>query len=75
MLRDLMILSMSSLLKLIADKLLFELRTTNFGNELSFVIGVHFEAKNSLKSLAFSLKSATSLLPTFNGGINGVFYN
>ena len=75
MLRDLMILSMSSLLKLIADKLLFELRTTNFGNELLFVIGVHFEAKNSLKSLAFSLKSATSLLPTFNGGINGVFYN
>ena len=44
MLRDLMILSMSSLLK--ADKLLSELRTTNIGNELSFVIGVRFEAKN-----------------------------
>ena len=60
MLKDLMILTMSSLLKLIADKLLSELRTTNLGNELSFTIGVDFEAKNSLKSLAFSLKSTTS---------------
>ena len=32
MLRDLVILSMSSLLKLIADKLFSELRTTNLGN-------------------------------------------
>ena len=40
------ILRMSSLLKLIADKLLVELRTTNLGNELSFVIGVHFKVKN-----------------------------
>ena len=65
---------MSPLLKWMADKLLSELRATNFGNELSFAIGVHFEAKNSLKSLAFSLKSATSLLPAFNGGINGIFW-
>ena len=48
MLRVLMILSMSSLLKWVADRLLSELRTTSLGNELSFVIGVHFEAKNSL---------------------------
>ena len=60
-------------MKGIADKLLSELRTTNLDNELSFVIGVSFEAKNSFKSLAFSLKSATSLLPTFHGGINGIF--
>ena len=50
-----------------------ELKTTNLGNELSFVIGVHYEAKNSLKSLAFTLISATRLLPTFSGGINGIF--
>ena len=70
-----MILSIPSLLKWIADKLLSELRTTNLGKELSFVIGVYFEAKKILKSLAFSLKSATSLLPTFNGGINSIFYH
>ena len=70
-----MILSISSLLKWIADKLLSELRTTNLGKELSFVIGVYFEAKKILKSLAFSLNSAKSLLPTFNGGINSIFYH
>ena len=70
-----MILSISSLLKWIADKLLSELRTTNLGKELSFVIGVYFEAKKILKSLAFSLNSATSLLPTFSGGINSIFYH
>ena len=75
MLRHLIILSMSPLLKLIADKLLSEVRTTNHGYELSFVIGVNFEPKNSLKSLASSLKSATSLLPTFSGGIMGFFYH
>ena len=75
MLRDLMILSISSLLKLIADKVLSELRTTNLGNQLSFVIVVHFEAKNSLKSLAVYLRSATSLLPKFSGGIKGIFYH
>ena len=51
MLRDLMTLSMSSSIKLTAEKLLAELRTTNLGNEPSFGIGVHFEGKNSLKSL------------------------
>ena len=70
-----MISSMSSLLQWIADKLVSELRTTSLGSELSFVIGVHFEANNLLKSLAFSLKSAASLLPTFSVGINGVFYH
>ena len=64
MLKDLMILRMQSFLKLIADKLLSKLRTTDFGTELSFIVGVHFEAKTLLKSLAFSLKPATSLLPT-----------
>ena len=68
-------LSISLLLKLIADKILSELRRTILGNELSFVIDVHFEAKNSFKSLASSLKSATSLLPRFTGGINGIFYH
>ena len=68
-------LSISLLLKLIADKILSELRRTILGNERSFVIDVHFEAKNSFKSLASSLKSATSLLPTFNGGIDGIFYH
>ena len=41
---------MSSLLQWIAEKLVSELRTTSLGSELSFVIGVHFEAKNLLKS-------------------------
>ena len=67
MLRDLMILSISSLLKWIANKLLSELRTTNLCNEVSFVIGVPFESKSSLKSLAFCLKSATSFLPSSSG--------
>ena len=52
---------------------MLELKTTNLGNELSFVIGVHYKAKNSLKSLTFTLISATRLLPTFSGGINGIF--
>ena len=64
---------MSSSVKLITDKLDIKLRLNKLGNELSFVIGVHFDAKNSLKSLAFSLKSVTSLLTTFSGGIRGVF--
>ena len=42
-------------------------------NEPSFVIDVYFEAKTSFKGLAFSLKSAASLSPTFIGGINGIF--
>lgn len=60
------------ILKLIADKLLSKLRKTNLGNELSFVIGVHFETKTSLEIIAFYLKLNTSLLPTFNGGINDI---
>ena len=68
-----MILGMPSLLKLIADELVSELRTISFGNEPSFVIDVYFEAKTSFKGLAFSLKSAASLSPTFIGGINGIF--
>ena len=66
-------LSMSLLLKLIAGKILSELSRANLDNELSFIIDVHFEARNSFKSLASSLKSATSLLPTLSGGINGIF--
>ena len=57
-------------IEIIADKVLSELKTTNLGIELSCVIGVHFETKKSLKSLAISLKSAASLLSTFNIGIN-----
>ena len=68
-LRDLIIFRMYSSVKLITDKLDVKLRFDKLGNELSFVIDVHFDTKNSLKSLAFSLKSVTSLLPTFSGGI------
>ena len=64
---------MSSSVKLIIDKLDVKLRFNKLGNELSFVIGVHFDTKNSLKSLAFSLKSVTSFLPTFSGGVRGFF--
>ena len=42
----------------------------NLGNELSFVIGVNFEAKNSMKS---HIASDKTLLATFNGRINGIF--
>ena len=52
-------------------------RFISFVDELSFVVDLHFnKAKNSLKSLVFSSKLATSLLCTFNGGIiNGIFYH
>ena len=66
---------MPSSMKLKADKLDVKLRFNKLGNELSFVIGVHFDAKDSLKSLAFSLKSVASLIPTFSGGIRGVFFH
>ena len=59
-------------MKLITDKLDDKLRVNKLGNEPSFVIDVHFDAKNSLKSLAFPLKLFTSLLPTFSG-IRGIF--
>ena len=55
-LRDLIILRISSLVKLVTDKLDIKLRFNKLGHELSFVIGVYFEAKHSLKSLALSLK-------------------
>ena len=58
---------MSSTVKLIADKLNVKLRFNKWDNELSFVIGVQFDTKKIMKSLAFSLKSDTSLLPTFSG--------
>ena len=44
---------MSLLVKLITDELDVKLRFNKLDNKLSFVIGVHFDAKNSLKSLAF----------------------
>ena len=64
---------MSSSVKLVTDKLDVKLTFNKLGNELSFVIGIYFDKKNLLKSLAFSLKSVTSLLPTFSGGIRGIF--
>ena len=64
---------MSSSVKLITDKFHVKLRFNKLSNEVSFATGVHFDAKNSLKSLAFSFTSVTSLLPTFNGCIRGVF--
>ena len=53
---------MSSSVKLVTDNLDVKLRFNKLGNELSFVIGVHSDPQNLLKSLAFSLKSVTSLL-------------
>ena len=52
-----MVLRMLSPFKLIADKLLAELRTTDLGNKISFVIGVYFEAKQIIEkpSLAYKL--------------------
>ena len=64
---------MSSSVKLIADQLDVKLRFNKLGNELSFVIDIHFDGKKSLKSLAFSLKLVTSLLPILSGGIRGIF--
>ena len=37
---------MSSSVKLVTDKLDVKLRLNKLGNELSIVIGVHFDAKN-----------------------------
>ena len=52
---------------LITDQLDVKLRFNKLGYEIWFVIGVYFEARNSsLKSLAFSLKSVTNLLPIFS---------
>ena len=42
---DLIIFRMSSSVKLITDKLDVELRFNKLGNELLFVIGVHFDQK------------------------------
>ena len=47
---------------MVTDNLDVKLRFNKLGNELSFVIGVHFDPQNLLKSLAFSLKSVASLL-------------
>ena len=65
---------MSPSVKLVTDKLDVKLRLNKIGNELSIVIGVHFDAKKSLKSLAFFLKSVTNLLPTFSGGTRGICF-
>ena len=43
---DLIIFRMSSSVKLITDKLDVELRFNKLGNELLFVIGVHFDPKD-----------------------------
>ena len=66
---------MSSSVKLITDKLDVKLRFNKLGNELSFVTGVHSDAKNLLKNLAFSLKFVTGVLPIFSGGIRGIFFH
>ena len=63
---------MSWSVKLITDYLDVKLRFKKLGYELSFVIGAHFKAKDSLKSLAFFSKSVTSLLPTFSYGIRDI---
>ena len=71
--RDLIIFRMSLSVKLTTDKFNVKLRFNKLGNEISLVVGEYFDAKNSLKILAFSVKSVTCLLPTFRGGIKGIF--
>ena len=43
------------------------------GAVLSLDTGMHCLTKNSLKRLALSRKSATSLLSTSSGGMSGIF--
>ena len=73
-LKDLLILRISSSVKLITDTLEVKLRFKKLGNLLLFVNGEYFETKKSLKRLDFFLKSVTSLLPTFSDGIRGIFF-
>ena len=55
------------------DNFLFLGKKEVNGKELLFSRGVHWEAKNLLKRLAFSEKFETILLLTNKGGIIGVF--
>ena len=56
------------------DKLTLETEFDVLGRALSFEIGVHWDAKNSVKQFAFSLRYDISLLLTKIGGINGIFF-
>ena len=66
----LIILRISSFLILSLYSLLLVLKDFLGGNTLLLLIGVHWEAEKSLKSLAFSVKSDTILLFTNKGDIN-----
>ena len=58
---------------LIANQSAVKLRFNKLRYKLLLVISVDFEAKNSLKSLAFSLKLVKSLLPIFSDCIRDIF--
>ena len=69
----LIIFRISSFLMLSANNLLLVLKIFLEGNILLLLIGVHWEAKKSLKRLAFSMKSDTILLFIKRGGIKGPY--
>ena len=58
-------------MKLITDKLNVKWRFEKMHYHLLFLY--IFKRNKSLKSLAFSLELVTNLLPTFSGGIKGIF--
>ena len=62
----------SSFANLMVERKLF-VRGTKAGKVLSFILGLHWSEKKSLKSLAFSLQSITNLSLTFSGGTLGAF--
>ena len=53
---------MPSSVNLTADTLDVKTRFNKFGNELSFVIDVHFESKKFLKKLSFLFKISSKLV-------------
>ena len=62
----------SSFLNLMVERRLF-VSGVKAGKVLSFIFGLHWSEKKSLKSLAFSSLSITNLSLTFSGGIFGAF--
>ena len=71
--RALRIFNIWSSEKLILEYLASDSCSSKVGKTLSFFNGVHFEANKLLKWSAFLLKSASNLLFTTGGGINGTF--
>lgn len=57
---------------LISLRLVIELKFTGIGQVVSLLTSEHFDAKELLKWLAFSLKFYSSVLSISNGGIKGI---